>query len=149
MRPNRVLPKILLIVGFSILFLIIKYQDSIKDFASFNLEKMKIHFDNFFSEEDSRITRHRPFSLLEKETELKLYIGEPFKSFTREDFNEFWHLIYGTFPKDIPDREGLPRKTRQLTSDEIAFELMSLYPQPFAYFKSEHWQTFFDIVLKK
>lgn len=148
MRFKRFLPKILLAFGFLTLFLIIKYQNSIKDIWSFNLEKVKIYFDNFFYQTSSQPKRHRPLSLMERETELKLYIGEPFRDFTQNDWNEFWNLIYGAFPKEAP-KKGLPKKMRQLTPDEIAFELMSRYPSPFAYFKESHWQIFFGIVLKK
>lgn len=149
MRSKRILPKILLIAGFLALYLILKYQTSIKEFCSFNLEKLKIHFDNFFFAAGSGLERHRPFSLIEKETELKLYIGQPFINFDQDDWREFWNLIYGVFPEGIAEKPGLPKRVRQLTTDEITFELMSLYPNPLSYFKEEHWKTFFNIILKK
>lgn len=88
-------------------------------------------------------------SLMERETELKLYIGQPFLDFTPKEWNDFWNLLYGTFPKDSPEREGLPQRLRQLTEDEIAFELMERYPAPFSYFQKNHWDTLFSIALKK
>lgn len=138
-----------MILGFPALFLIIKYQSSIKEAWLFNLEKVKIYFDNFFSDSDAQTARRRPLSLAERETELKLYIGEPFKDFTPADWNEFWNLIYGRFSKENPDRQSLPKKMRQLTLDEIAYELMYRYPQPFAYFTESHWKIFFSIIAKK
>ena len=149
MRFKRILPKILLIAGFLALYLILKYQTSIKEFWSFNLEKIKIYFDNFFSAQGSGLERHRPLSLIEKETELKLYVGQPFIDFSQKDWREFWNLIYGVFPEKTPEKPGLPKRVRQLTTDETAFELMSLYPNPFSYFKEEHWRIIFSIILRK
>jgi hypothetical protein len=141
----RILPKILLIVGFLAIFVILKYQNAIKESWLFNLQRAKVTVENFSNPE---IIRHRPMTLLQNETELKLYIGQPFLDFSRKDWADFWNLLYGTFPKE-PAGEGLPRRVRQLTEDEIAFELMDRYPQPFAYFQKNHWQTFFSIAFKK
>lgn len=149
MRFNKFLPKILLIFGILALILIIKYQNSVKETFSYNLEKLRIHLDNFFYQTNSEPKRQPPISLLQKETELKLYIGEPFRDFDRNEWNEFWSFVYGAFPKERPKREGLPNKLRQLTLDEIASALISRYPDPFSYFKENHWKLFFDIILKK
>lgn len=149
MQFKRFLPKLLFAACLLLLFLIVKYQSYLKDAWSFNLEKVKIHFANFFYQTNSEPKRHRPVSLLQKETELKLYIGQPFIDFSKKDWNEFWNLIYGAFPREVADKQGLPKKIRQLTPDEISFELMSRYPQTFAYFRDSHWKTFFGIVLNK
>lgn len=146
---KRLLPKILLPLGFVLLFLIVKYQAPLKDFFLFSVETVRIHIDNLFYSAGSEVSRHRPVSLLQKETELKLYVGEPFKSFSQRDWNWFWRLIYGAFPRGIPEREGLPNRMRQLTMDEIASEIMKRYPEPFTYFKDEHWKMFFGIALEK
>jgi len=53
------------------------------------------------------------------------------------------------FPKDYPERKGLPKKMRQLTTDEIADELIDLYPEPFAYLQEDQWRQFFGILLEK
>lgn len=149
MRFDKFLPKILLVVGFLALFLIIKYQSPIKEKLAFHLERISIYFDNFFYHASSKPERHRPVSLLERETELKLYIGQPFRDFTRKDWARFWNLIYGAFPKEAPEKQGLPRKARQLTQGEIASELILRYPNPFSYFQKNHWEMLFSIVLKK
>lgn len=146
---TRILPKVLLPLGFLVLFLAVKYQQTLKDFWGFAVETAGIHFNNLFYQADSETERHRPLSLIETETELKLYIGEPFRHFNQMEWNGFWQLIYGGFPRGLPPREGLPNKMRQLTLDEIASELMKRYPEPFTYFKDEHWKMFFGIVLKK
>jgi hypothetical protein len=41
-----------------------------------------LNHDNFFFQAGPRAERRRPISLLVKETELKLYVGEPFRDFT-------------------------------------------------------------------
>ena len=148
MRSKRFLPKILLIAGFLSTFLIIKYKSEIKGFLSFNLEKFRIYSDNFFGYATSGPKRSRPISLLQKETELKLYVGEPFRSFSRRDWSDFWNLIYGVFHREAPEKAGLPRRVRRLTKEEIAEELTRRYPSPFSYFKEEHWGIFFGLILK-
>lgn len=145
----RIIPKALLLSGFLALFLVVKYQQTLKDFWGFAVETAEAHFNNLFYQADSQTDRHRPVSLIEAETELKLYIGEPFRSFNQRDWDGFWRLIYAGFPRGAPPREGLPNKMRQLTLDEIASELMARYPEPFTYFKDEHWKMFFGTVLKK
>lgn len=149
MPVKKIFPKILLIFGFLTLFIIIAYRASIKDKWLFNLEKLKIHADNFFFKSGPGFERRPPISLLQKETELEVYLGEPFKSFSEKDWQEFWKIIYGAYPREIPEKKGLPKKMRQLSEDEIAYELTQLYPEPFNYFKEEHWKALFGIILKK
>lgn len=149
MQFRRHLPKIFIALGFLSLILIVKYQNYIKDIWSFNSEKIQIYFDNFFYGTSPEVKRHRLISTVKKETELQMYVGEPFKSFSRSQWREFWNFIYGAFPKEKPARAGLPNRMRQLTEDEIATELVSRYPMPFGYFKSNHWRMFFDIVFGK
>lgn len=149
MKAKRFLAQILLVAGFVSLYFIYKYQSSIQDIWAYNRDKLKIYFDNFFFEAGAGMERRRPLTLAERETELKLYIGEPFRSFSRSEWGDFWNIVYGAFPKDRPEREGLPRKKRQLTQDEIAFELAADYPEPFSYFKEEHWKQFFGIIFRK
>lgn len=148
MRFKKLLPRLGLIVGFLALLISMKFQNEIKDTASFFLEKIQISFDNFFYFSGSNPKRHRPLSTLTKETELTLYIGTPFRDFKRSDWNWFWDLIYGAFPKEKPDKEGLPLKLRQLDSDEIALKLIKRYPEVFANFKENHWRMFFYEILK-
>lgn len=138
-----------MVFGFLVLFLVLQFNSQIKNFIDYNKERIQTYGFNFFYMSGAGPKRYRPVSLLERETELKLYIGEPFKSFNQADWDDFWNLIYGAFPKDPPKKEGLPRRMRQLTLDEIRYELMLRYPTPFNYFKKEHWGMFFGIVLKR
>ncbi|MBL7151693.1 MAG: hypothetical protein ISS89_03785 [Candidatus Omnitrophica bacterium] len=129
--------------------IIIKYREQIRQFSSFHLYKARIHADNFFYGAGQGKKRHKPVALLQKETELQLYVGEPFRSFRKSDWREFWEIIYGAYPMEPPERPGLPRRVRQMDRGELAYELASRYPQPFAYFTPEHWKMFFSIILKQ
>lgn len=146
---KRLLPKFLLFVGFLSLFLIIIYQARIKDFLGVNYGKAKEYVDYISYDLNFQFKRSRPLSLLQMETELKLYIGQPFRDFSRKDWEKFWNIIYGIYPKTDPKEPGLVSKRRQLTEDEIVYELRNMYPQPFTYFREEHWKMFFSIIFKK
>ena len=149
MSFKRLLPKFLLVAGFLSLFFIIKYQGQIKDLLGLNLDKAKDYIDYVSYDLNYEAKRHRPVSLLVRETELRLYIGEPFRDFNKSDWEKFWNIIYGIFPKAGPKEPGLVSKRGQLTEDEITYELMKTYPQPFTYFREEHWKIFFSIIFKK
>jgi hypothetical protein len=90
-----------------------------------------------------------PISLAMKETQLKLYFGQPFLNFSEDDWNTFWGIIYSGFARDEPERPGLPRRKRQLSPDEIALELANVYPSPFSSFREEHWRMFFEVIFSK
>ncbi|MBM3249912.1 MAG: hypothetical protein FJZ09_03575 [Candidatus Omnitrophica bacterium] len=145
----KILPKIFLLLGFLALVLVIQYQDKIKEVWDFNMEKLRIHRENLFYQAGPEAKRHRPVSLLQKETELKAGFPNPFVRFNENSWNDFWNIIYGAFPVEEPEKPGLPRRMRQLTPAEIAQKLKETYPNPFNYFKDEHWQVFFGIILKK
>ncbi len=146
---RRFLPKFLLFVGFLSLYLIIIFQGRIKDFLGVNYDKAKEYIDYISYDLNFEFKRNRPLSLLQRETELKLYIGQPFRDFKRSDWEKFWDIIYGIFPKKEPKEPGLVSKRRQLTEDEIIYELKKAYPQPFTYFRPEHWNIFFSIIFKR
>lgn len=149
MRFNRLKPILLLVLGFAVLGALFYYRDDLKDFTLFSAEKARIHFENFFFAAGSGVVRRMPISTIKTETELQLYIGPPFRDFKPEEWRAFWQLIYGAYPRVPAEKEGLPNKMRQLNREEIAFELAQLYPNPFSYFRPEHWQSFFDIVFGK
>lgn len=145
---SKILPKILLVSGFALLVLILVYQSQLKVIWFAVIDKAAIYSENFFFSKGRQPLRSRPIDLLGRETELALYIGEPFRSFSREDWAQFWNIIYGGFAREEAGK-GLPNRMRQLTLDEIRYELSSLYPQPFSYFQEQHWKMFFDIIEKK
>lgn len=149
MSFSRLKFRILLLLGFAALFAFIMYREQIKGLFIFGSDRVKATADNFFDPSASQVKRRRPVSLLERETELQLYIGEPFRDFNKQDWEWFWDLLYGVFPKDAPEREGLPKKYRQLTTGEIADQLIERYPQPFFNFTESNWQMFFQVAFKK
>ncbi|TAM42638.1 hypothetical protein EPN54_01025, partial [bacterium] len=99
---KRLLPKFLLVAGFLSLSLIIIFQARIKDFLGVNYDRAREYANYILYDLNFEFKRHRPLSLLERETELKLYIGDPFRDFSRSDWEKFWNLIYGIFPKNGP-----------------------------------------------
>jgi len=148
MRSNRILPKIFLVIGVCLLLLIVKYQDLIKEKASFYVQNVRITFGNSLYKGSAEGERHRPFSLAKKEAELQLYMGDPFRGFGVREWDVFWNIIYGGFPLE-PAGKGLPNKMRQLTEEEIADKLQSIYPQPFDYYKPQHWKALFNIISER
>jgi len=149
MQPKRFLPKILLVVGFTALFFLLKYQGQAKKLVQFNIEKGRIYSDNFFQEAGSVPKRLMPFVTKDMESELKLSVQAPFADFTESDWKGFWNIIYGAFPKDAPKEPGLPQRLRQLTQDEIPEELLKRYPERFSDFKEEDWGNLFSIIFRK
>lgn len=149
MPSKSFLPKLLLVGGFLSLFLIIIYQNQIKDFLKLGCDKAGRYVDHVSYDLNLEVERRRPLSLIKEETELKLYIGEPFRDFGMSEWKEFWNVIYGIFSKTDPEEPGLVGKRRQLTKDEIISELKEMYPQPFDYFQENHWDMFFRIIFKK
>ena len=140
----RILPKIFIVASIFALLVIIQYQGQILKFMALQQERVNIYVSNFFYSGE----RTAPLSLLERETELKLYIGEPFKSLSPKEWDSFWQILYGAYPKDSPS-PGLPKKVRQLTYDEIADALTEQYPDPFENFQESHWGMFFGVAFKK
>jgi len=148
MRSNKIFPKVLLAAGIILLVLILQFQSQIRGFWLLITDSIKIQTENFFQTGPGPI-RNPPLSLLQQETDLQLYIGEPFRDFSAGEWAEFWKLIYGTYPMDPPERPGLPRRQRQMTEDEIADELARRYPDVFTFFQDTHWRSFFGILFKK
>lgn len=146
---KKTLLRIALAAGFIAVFLIIRYQGEIRNALLSGADKAKAYSDNFLSDSQGETKRRRPISLAERETELKLYIGDPFRSFTSAEWDDFWDLVFGEFPRESSGPGALLQGMRQLNTDEIAFELMSRYPTPFAYFKDSHWKIIFGIIFKK
>jgi len=92
--------------------------------------------------------RRRPFSVVRQETELKLLLSDPFISFSRDDWDEFWDLIYGNRGYDIPENPRLPYTHRQLTLREIEEALKGKYPI-FTQFGNMHWEEFWKVALRQ
>ena len=89
--------------------------------------------------------RRHPLSTLELEENLKLNLAVPFAKFTEDDWNWFWHLLYG---RHVADLQGWPRRKRQLTKEEIENALVNYYYRPFGNFDQRKWQIFWRNTLK-
>jgi len=106
----------------------------------------KDFFSNFTSE--FKLERSRPLSTLEREEKLKQFLPNVFGDFSEDDWNDFWKLIYGTFPEQNSANKLLPKKYRQLTLEEIEERLIDYYPDNFGRLGPEHWDYFWRGILK-
>lgn len=139
-------PKILIVFGIALAFIIYSARTGLRQDWNDLVESVNIWMDNFnraFSP-----VRSRPISTLQKEEELKMYVGAPFLGFQGSDWEKFWNIVYGLFPIDYPENERLPPRTRQLTNPEMQEKLKELYPSPFSSFQDQHWQQFWQIIFK-
>lgn len=91
------------------------------------------------------ISRNPPLTTVDLEESLKLYVRVPFTNFSRDDWDYFWHLLYGKFPDDS---NTWPRRKRQLTREEVESELADYYGAPFSYFSDSQWSVFWKNALR-
>jgi hypothetical protein len=145
--PKSFTPRIFIVFGIILALMLFFAQKNLQEDWDDLLESLSIYIDNFFYGLNPK--RSPPVSTLEKETGLKSYVGEPFISFSKSDWDGFWNILYGVFPRDYPDNERLPPRVRQLTLPEMEEELRKRYPHPFSYFQDEHWQQFWQILFGK
>lgn len=106
-------------------------------------------FKSDISESLKAEERAMPLSTAVAETQLALYIGEPFKGFSRSDWQDFWRLIYGRHFMPNPRGRGWPHIYRQLSLGEIRVRLIDVYVIPFARFSDQQWGIFLGIALKQ
>lgn len=110
-------------------------------------EGVDIHIDNFMYTLNPE--RSKSISMLEKEQNLKLYVGQPFIDFRQSDWDKFWGILYGVYPMDYSENERLPARVRQLKRPEMEEKLKDWYPAPFGNFQQQHWQQFWQIIFGK
>jgi len=144
---RRVLIRDFLLWGFFFLFIVFLFSETIREKITFQYKKIKTYTDNFSAADNPQVTRRiRPTHPVSQEMKLASSFGEPFASFTLEDWDEFWSMIYGAYPVGEPQEPGLPNTMRQLSEEELMVELVERYQKPFVNFKSRHWKGFFSIV---
>lgn len=90
------------------------------------------------------IERKPLFVTVDLEENLKLYVRHPFINFSRDDWDYFWHLLYGKFPDDA---DTWPTIRRQLTREEAESALADYYGAPFSYFTDAQWSVFWKNAL--
>jgi len=145
---SKIIARLWLLIFACSIAIIFIFRAQIASCLKFHFAKNRIVIGNIMPDSSAPGYRSKPVSLLVKEIELKLYFGEPFKSFNLKEWGRFWELIYGEFPLQSV-AEGLPKKNRQLTFEEISLKLINLYPDIFSHYQNNHWQSFFDLILKK
>lgn len=148
MRTHRsFLPKLLILFGVALAFMLYFSKRNLKeDFNAF-VENVNVFVDNISYSLNPE--RSKSISTLEKETNLKYYVGEPFISFRKADWDKFWDILYGIFPVDYSEDERVSPRARQLKYAEMESRLKEWYPNPFSYFQEQHWQQFWQIIFGK
>jgi len=108
--------------------------------------RMEVLKKNFEDEFTPRIKK--PLSTYAAEEKLTTYFAQEFASFNRADWDKFWNFIYGTHVTDDYGKDFYPKRKRQLTKRELEQALAKEYPMPFSYFNKEHWNAFWQDVVK-
>ena len=108
--------------------------------------RMEVLKKNFEDEFTPRIKK--PLSTYAAEEKLVIYFPEPFGNSSRGDWDKFWEFIYGTHVTDEYGKDFFPKRRRQLTKKELEEVLVKEYPVPFSYFKAQHWQEFWQEIVK-
>lgn len=86
--------------------------------------------------------RRKPITVTDKEVGLRQLYPTFFNNFSREDWNEFWDIIYGAHPLINFSNEKLPAADRNLSVAEVQDALMKRYPEAFSQFGSDNWRLF-------
>ena len=142
---QRNLPaKLFLVFGFIFLVLIFVNRENLREDTTLFIESAKINIYNI--QFLLNPARRQPINTLAKEMQLQEALGEPFISFIRSDWKEFWNIIYGAFPLETSEDERLPKKYRNLTRDEI-IERLQLHFEALTYYEPEKWSFMLNEVL--
>ncbi len=86
--------------------------------------------------------RRRPLIVIDKEFGLRQLHPALFNSFTRDDWQEFWDIVYGIHPLINFQNEKLPSAERNYSVMEIQRVLVKRYPEGFSGFSVEQWKLF-------
>lgn len=144
-KGNTIVKLILFLCFLGVVFIFF-IQESLRTDVVDLFENIKVNIANV--EREFFPKRKRPFTITRQQTELKLLLPDPFVNLSREDWNEFWNLIYGNSGYDIPDNPRLSYRRRQYTFKEIEQILQTRY-KVFERFQNQHWEEFWRITLKK
>ncbi|MBL7196520.1 MAG: hypothetical protein ISS47_00320 [Candidatus Omnitrophica bacterium] len=86
--------------------------------------------------------RRMPLVIVDKEFGLRQLHPTFFNSFDKEDWQEFWDIIYGIHPLISFESEKLSAAKRNYSIAEIQKVLIKRYPGVFSTFNREHWKLF-------
>lgn len=147
MQFTKFYPRLTLLALIIILFLLITRKQDLEYF----LGNLSGAIDTIKQNFQTQLNPPRAFvgNRLKKEDEFKMYLGEPFRSFNVQDWENFWKIIYGVYAKENPQGIKLLPVYRQLSQDEMQEELVNKYPAPFAYFNQAQWEAFWNMVFSK
>jgi hypothetical protein len=86
--------------------------------------------------------RRKPLVIMDKEFGLSQLHPQFFNRFSKEDWREFWDIIYGIHPLIGFENEKLPAAERNYGIAEIQQVLIKRYPEAFSGFGEEQWKVF-------
>lgn len=86
--------------------------------------------------------RRKPLVISDKELSLRQLYPTFFNNFTRDDWSDFWDIIYGIHPLIIFDNDKLSPAQRNYSVTEIQRVLIERYPEAFTQFKEDNWKVF-------
>lgn len=90
-------------------------------------------------------SRNPPMSLLVAKTKLENFFPDQFvKTLKQDDWDYIFSLIY----EPVSEKQRDFTVKRYLTKEEIEQDLIYQYDFPFSYFRQQHWDYFWDIVLR-
>lgn len=86
--------------------------------------------------------RKKPLILADREIGLRLVYPEFFDKFDKQDWQEFWDIIYGVHPLIGFEDEKFTPAERNYYVAEIQKILVKRYPEGFSHFDQERWMVF-------
>jgi len=89
-------------------------------------------------------SRQRPLNTMEQEDNLKLFAPQVFRRFSRQDWSNFWGLIYDSFY----EKKGAIRVRRYRSKPEVEAYLAENYKEPFSKLDQRGWDAFWQILGK-
>lgn len=90
--------------------------------------------------------RSKPLVFADKEIGLKQVYPQFFNNLSREDWLDFWDIIYGAHPLIEFKNEMLPRAERNYYINEIQEVLIKRFPKGFSGFDQNAWNIFWKQV---
>ena len=86
--------------------------------------------------------RRMPFVIIDKEFGLRQLHPAFFNSLSKDGWQEFWDIIYGTHPLINFENKMLSPAKRNYSVAEIQKVLIKRYPEAFSDFTVEQWKSF-------
>ena len=91
--------------------------------------------------------RRMPLLLVDKEFGLRQIHHTFFNKLRRDEWQEFWDIIYGIHPLISFKNQMLPQADRNYSVAEIQKILVKRYPEAFSEFTIEQWKMFWKEII--